>query len=339
MKKIRKKARKLMKGYCKVCPVCDGRACAGEVPGMGGLGTGSSFQSNVQALADLKFRMKLIHEITDPDTSLELLGRELTMPVLAAPMGGVSFNMSEKDEVDEYTYLLSKLGACKEAGTIGCTPDGVPPFIIDSAVKVIGELDGEPIPFIKPWEEDDLFEKIDRCAEAGATIFGMDIDAAGLVTLRKMGKPVAPKGPRELKEIVERTPGKFILKGIMTVEDARKAVDAGVDAIVVSDHGGRVLDFTPGTAEVLPSIASAVGNDITVLADGGIRSGADVLKMLALGADAVMIGRPFAVATLGGLKDGAAQYLEQIRMELISSMILTGTQSVTDVSGSILRRS
>ncbi|MBR9979556.1 MAG: alpha-hydroxy-acid oxidizing protein, partial [Desulfatitalea sp.] len=90
-------------------------------------------------------------------------------------------------------------------------------------------------------------------------------------------------------------------------------------------------------AEVLPEIAAAVKGKITIVADGGIRSGADVLKMLALGADAVMIGRPISVAAVGGLKTGVAQYLGQIASELTAAMVLTGTPDVTAADGAILR--
>lgn len=132
---------------------------------------------------------------------------------------------------------------------------------------------------------------------------------------------------------------KFILKGIMTPDEAVLAVKAGADAIAVSNHGGRVLDHVPGAAEVLPGIADAVKGRITILADGGIRTGGDVLKMLALGADAIMIGRPFSIAALGGLKKGVIKYLEQIKSELVSAMVLTGCKRVTHVSRSILYKS
>lgn len=114
------------------------------------------------------------------------------------------------------------------------------------------------------------------------------------------GQPVSPKTTSELSELVKSTKLPFILKGIMTVEDAKKALDAGVSAIVVSNHGGRVLNHTPGTAEVLPEISKAVKGKMTILVDGGIRTGSDVLKCLALGADAVLIGRPFVTAVFGG---------------------------------------
>jgi isopentenyl diphosphate isomerase/L-lactate dehydrogenase-like FMN-dependent dehydrogenase len=334
MKEIRQKARERMKGFCRVCPICDGRACAGEVPGMGGLGTGAAFQANVRALADWRFNMRLIHDVAEPDTRIELLGRQLSMPVLAAPIGGVSFNMGGK--VSEADYVQAVLAGCHAEGLLGCSGDGIPPFIHETGFSVIRELGGAGIPFIKPWEDAELFEKLEKAAASGATSVGMDIDAAGLLTLKLMGRPVSPKTPAKLARIIQSTPLKFILKGIMTPADARLAVDVGADAIVVSNHGGRVLDHTPGVAEVLAEVAAAVKGRIAVLADGGVRSGFDVLKMLALGADAVMIGRPFSVAAMGGLQEGVQAYIAQTRGELRQAMVLTGCATLAAVDRSIL---
>jgi 4-hydroxymandelate oxidase len=335
MKEFRNQARKLMEGFCRVCPVCDGRVCAGEVPGMGGIGTGAAFRDNIQALSECRFQMRVIHDVVEPDTRTEILGIPLSIPVLAAPIGGISFNMGGK--ISEEDYIASKLEGCKEKGIIGCTGDGAPAFIHEAGFQAISSLQGHGIPFIKPWEDRELFGKLEGAAATGATVVGMDIDAAGLITLKLMGRPVSPKTPEKLKEIISRTSMKFILKGIMTPDQARIAVDVGASAIVVSNHGGRVLDHTPGVARILSEVASAVKGQIVVLADGGVRTGGDVLKMLALGADAVMIGRPFSVAVLGGLKEGAMRYIDQIRSELVQAMILTGTKSVRAVEPSILR--
>ncbi len=334
MEETYKNAAILMKGYCRVCKVCDGRACAGEVPGMGGLGTATSFKNNLKALSDIQFNMRLVHDVTDPDTRVTILGKELSMPVLAAPIGGVSFNMGGK--VSEEKYLKSVIFGCLEKGIMGCTGDGVPDFIHQTAFDILAEAKGQGIPFIKPWEDKELSEKLEKAAATGVDIIGMDIDAAGLVTLKKMGRPVSPKTVSQLRDIIEKVPAKFILKGIMTVDDAKAAVDAGADAVVVSNHGGRVLDFTPGAATVLPGICEAVKGQITILADGGIRSGADVLKLLALGADAVMIGRPFSVAAIGGLQQGVVQYIEKIQTELAAAMVLTGVQNAKDVPKGIV---
>ena len=334
MKEMRKTARDLMTGYCRVCPVCNGKACAGEVPGMGGLGTGSAFMANVQALAKVTFNMRLVHEITEPDTSTSILGMNLSMPVMAAPIGGVSFNMGGKRTEEEYIKAI--IDGSRQAGIIGCTGDGVPPFIHESGLAAIAAAGGHGIPFIKPWEDAELYEKLAKAKDSGATIVGMDIDAAGLITLRKMGRPVSPKSVDTLREIIAKTGVKFIIKGIMTPEDAALALQAGADAIVVSNHGGRVLDHTPGTAEVLPAIAEQMKGKLGIIVDGGIRAGADVLKMLALGADAVMIGRPFSIAAMGGLTEGVVAYSETLRTELIQAMVMTGTESVAKISPALL---
>jgi len=335
MKEIRDNARQLMKGYCRVCPVCDGRVCAGEVPGMGGLGTGRAFRANLDALARQCLNMRLLHDVVAPDTKVTILGKKLAMPVLAAPIGGISFNMG--GQISEEAYIDAVIGGCLSQGILGGVGDGVPDFIHQAGYAAIKAHGGAGIPFIKPWGEAELNIKLQKALETGTDIIGMDVDAAGLVTLKLMGRPVTPKPPEQLQDFISRLPGKFILKGIMTKADASIAADAGVHAIVVSNHGGRVLEHAPGAAEVLPEIAQAVKGRVTILADGGVRSGGDVLKLLALGADAVMIGRPIAVAAIGGLQGGVEKYLQQIKSELQSAMVLTGTPSVTRVSREILR--
>ncbi len=337
MKEVRDNARKLMKGFCRVCPVCDGKACAGEVPGMGGIGTGSAFMRNVTSLREVTLNMRLLHDVTDPDPSTSILGINLSMPVMAAPIGGVSFNMGGSMEENEYVDAV--LGGCQDAGVIGCTGDGVPEFIHKSAFDGITQLTGHGIPFIKPWEGDEFEEKLDMAAKTGCSVMGMDIDAAGLITLRLMGRPVSPKTPEQLKDVVELVHGKglkFILKGVMDPEEAVTAAEAGVDGIVVSNHGGRVLDHTPGAAEVLTDIAEEVKGDVVIMADGGVRDGFDVLKMVALGADCVLIGRPFCYAAIGGGREGVAKYLESVMAQLKQSMVLTGCQDIQSVGLNIL---
>ncbi len=122
----------------------------------------------------------------------------------------------------------------------------------------------------------------------------------------------------------------------MTVDEALLAVEAGVDAIVVSNHGGRVLDETPGVADVLEDIAKAVKGKVKILADGGVRTGVDVLKFLALGADAVLIGRPFVTASFGGKRDGVKTYVDGLKGELKSAMVLTGCKDVDSIDKRII---
>lgn len=331
---VRKNARENLRGSCRVCNVCDGRSCAGEVPGMGGKGTGQSFNANVDSLSRYKLNMRVIHDAKNPDTAIKLFGKELSIPVFAAPVSGTTLNMGGKFTEEEYISWI--IG--------GCLDDGIYPMVGDTAVdsflitnlEQLKKFNGSGIAIIKPWENTDVCRKIKLAEEAGAFAVGMDIDAAGLITLSLHGKSVGPKNVEEIKEIVRSTKLPFILKGIMTVEDAQLAVEAGVDAIVVSNHGGRVLDQTPGVASVLGAIAKAVRGKVTILADGGIRSGVDVLKMLALGADAVLIGRPFVTASFGGQRDGVKTYVETIKADLKSAMVLTGCKSLKDISDKVI---
>ena len=218
MQEIRKSAKEKMKGYCRVCPVCNGKACAGEVPGMGGLGTGSAFTANMEALDAMRFNMKLVHNVKEPVTETELLGLSLAMPLMAAPIGGVSFNMG--GGVSEEDYIDAIVSGCKAKGLIGCTGDGVPPVIHEAGYAAIKKAGGHGIGFIKPWEEKEFFEKLEKAEATGSSIFGVDIDAAGLVTLAKMGRPVTPMTVEDLSKVIKSTSMKFILKGVMTVHDA-----------------------------------------------------------------------------------------------------------------------
>jgi len=131
-------------------------------------------------------------------------------------------------------------------------------------------------------------------------------------------------------------PGKLVLKGVLDVEDAKRAADLGADAIVVSNHGGRQLDGAPSTIAALPRIAESVGERIEVLFDGGVRSGQDVLKALALGARGCLIGRAFLYGLAAMGEEGVARALSIIAEELRVSMALTGVRNVTEVSRDIL---
>jgi L-lactate dehydrogenase (cytochrome) len=134
----------------------------------------------------------------------------------------------------------------------------------------------------------------------------------------------------------ERWPGPLILKGVLDPEDAKQALACGVDGIVVSNHGGRQLDGVPSSAAALPAIVQAVGDRTTVLMDGGIRSGLDVLRALALGAKACLIGRAWAFALAARGEAGVAHALEIIRNELRVAMCLTGCTDVRAADGGLL---
>ncbi|MGE5282139.1 MAG: L-lactate dehydrogenase [Chloroflexota bacterium] len=136
----------------------------------------------------------------------------------------------------------------------------------------------------------------------------------------------------------ESWPGRLLVKGVLDPDDARRAADAGVDGVVVSNHGGRQLDAVPSTARALPEIADAVGDRIEVLADGGVRNGLDAVKMVALGARAVLIGRPWAWAVAARGQSGVRHVLATMRADIDTALGLTGRTSIADLDRSALYR-
>jgi L-lactate dehydrogenase (cytochrome) len=132
--------------------------------------------------------------------------------------------------------------------------------------------------------------------------------------------------------------GPFIIKGIMSADDARRAADIGATAIIVSNHGGRQLDGAAASIEVLPEIAKAVGSQLEVILDGGVRRGVHVLKALALGAKACAIGRAYLYGLAAGGEPGVKKALDILRMELTRAMQLSGCVDVRDVDPALVRR-
>ena len=134
----------------------------------------------------------------------------------------------------------------------------------------------------------------------------------------------------------ENYPGKIVIKGVQDVEDARQAVRSGFDGLIVSNHGGRQLDGAPSSISALPPIADAVGDDITLFMDGGVRSGLDVLKAMALGAKACFLGRAWAYGLAARGEAGVAHVLRIMRRELVTALALTGCTDVRNVSRALL---
>lgn len=334
LKTVRQVAREKLKGYCAVCKECNGKVCAGEVPGIGGVGTGSSFKNNYDALAASRLNLRTMHGAKDPNPRFTLFGQTLAVPILVAPITGNSYNFG--GALTEPEWAEAVVQGSVAAGSIACTGDGADPNMFGSGIEAIARADGRGIPFIKPREQKEVLKYLRQAEKAGALAVGMDIDGAGLITMALKGQPVGPKTQEELREIISATSLPFIVKGIMTVEEAEMAVEAGAAAIVVSNHGGRVLDHTPGTAEVLAEIAAAVRGSTTVLVDGGIRSGVDVVKMLALGADAVLIGRPFVHVAYGGGSEGVTLLMNTMAAEFKQAMILTGYATLEDIAMDVL---
>lgn len=209
--------------------------------------------------------------------------------------------------------------------------------VMVAATEAIKKAGGLGIPTVKPWNVEMVREKMALVKDAGAFAAAMDIDAAGLPFLKNFNPPAGSKSVEELREIVKAAGVPFIVKGIMTVKGALKAKEAGAAAIVVSNHGGRVLDQCPATAEVLEEIATAVDGSMKIFVDGGIRSGTDVFKALALGADAVIIARPFVTAVYGGGREGVEAYIQKIGSELADTMAMCGVSSLAEITRDCVR--
>ena len=328
-------AKTCMGEHCKACPVCNGKACGNKMPGPGAKGSGTVAIRNYDKWQELCVNMDTICENKPVDTTLNIFGESFKYPIFAAPIGAMKLHYGDKYDDLEYNDIL--VSACADAGIAAFTGDGTNPAVMVAATKAIKGKGGKGIPTVKPWDMNTLREKLSMIQDSGSFAVAMDIDAAGLPFLKNLTPPAGSKSVEELQEIVREAKVPFILKGIMTVKGALKAKEAGAAAIVVSNHGGRVLDQCPATAEVLADIVDAVGKDMKIFFDGGIRSGVDIFKALALGADAVLIGRPYVTAVYGGAGEGVAAYTEKLASELKDTMAMCGAHSLEDISRDMVR--
>ena len=252
-----------------------------------------------------------------------------TDPIVKALRGlGLDAEASGRNDI-----LVS---GCAAAGIAAFTGDGVNPAVIEATAVALKKNNGCGVPTVKPWNIETVREKMELVKASDPFAIAMDIDAAGLPFLKNLTPPAGSKTVAELKEIAAAAEKPFILKGIMTVKGALKALEAGASGIVVSNHGGRVLDQCPSTAEVLPAIVDAVGGRMTIIVDGGIRTGMDVFKALALGADGVIIARPFVNMVYGGGAEGIQVYVDKLKAELEDAMAMCGAHSLADINRSMI---
>lgn len=329
-------AKKCIGEYCKACIECNGKVCKNQIPGPGAKGIGDTAIRNYDKWKEIRINMDTLTENKKVDTSIELFGKKIKYPFFAAPVGAVNLHYSEK--YTDITYNNILVSSCASEGILAFTGDGTNPDVMKAATKAIKNVNGLGIPTVKPWNIDTIKEKLSLVKESNAIAVAMDIDAAGLPFLKNMNPPAGPKSVEELKEIIKLSEKPFIVKGIMTVAGALKAKEAGAYAIVVSNHGGRVLDQCPATAEVLAEIVDAVDGTMKVFVDGGIRSGADVFKALALGADGVLICRTFVTALYGGEEEGVKLYINKLASELEDTMAMCGAYSINEISRNMIRQ-
>lgn len=332
---VLKNARECIGDLCKACNVCDGAACRNKIPGPGAKGMGDTAMRNYQKWRDIRVEMDTITENRAVDTTFGVFGKTFKYPFFAGPVGAVNLHYSEKYTDMTYNDVLVK--ACSEAGIAAFTGDGTDPKVMEAAAPAIAAAGGIGVPVIKPWNADTVRAKMELVKASNPFAMAMDIDAAGLPFLKNMTPPAGSKSVDELREIVKMAGVPFIIKGVMNAKTAEKAIAAQADAIVVSNHGGRVLDQCPATAEVLEEVAEAAKGRVKIFVDGGIRSGADVFKALSLGADGVLICRPFVTAVYGGGVEGVKCYIEKIGAELADTMAMCGAYSLSEITRDMVR--
>jgi 4-hydroxymandelate oxidase len=309
----------------------------GKPLGLRGIGQGLSYLNNLKALAKYQLKTRLITKHEPPVLETSFLGRRVSMPILGAPVSGMSYVSDITEE--EFAYCI--LQGCKLAETIGFTGNTSKSYDIHPAIKAIKRVEGHGVNIFKPQPQEVLIDLMAQSERENAIAVGVDIDGAGSVNFTLAGKPVFRKTVDDLKELKRSVKIPFIIKGVMCEEDALAAVEAGANVIAVSNHGGRVLDSTPGVADVLPRIVKVIrrtkrGKGITITADGGVRTGFDAMKLLALGADSVLVGRPLAREAIPKGVDGVKRVLEYFKTDLKKAMLMTSCNTVKDIDSRVL---
>ena len=195
-------------GPCHACPVCNGRACGGTIPGPGAKGSGTVAIRNFDAWRNVRLNMDTIHENFEPDTSLELFGRKFKYPFFAGPVGAMTLHYGDKYNDLQYNEIL--VAACAAAGIAAFTGDGTNPKVMEGATAAIAASGGAGIPTVKPWDNATVAEKMTMARQSGCFAMAMDIDAAGLPFLQHLDPPAGSKTVEQLQEIAQAAGVPFI---------------------------------------------------------------------------------------------------------------------------------
>ncbi|MFD1152174.1 lactate 2-monooxygenase [Saccharothrix hoggarensis] len=338
----------------------------------GAAGSGATARANREAFDDWRIVPRMLTNATERHLGTSLLGTDMPAPVLLAPVGvqsilhpdgelataraaaelGVPFVLSTAASHTIEEVAEAAGDAARWFQLYWPNDPDVAASILDRARKagyrvLVVTLDTWTL----AWRPHDLDRSyLPFLRGVGTAIpFSDPAFRAGLAAPPEEDLPMAilrwvqlftgtDKSWDQLAFLREHWDGPIVLKGIQHVDDARKAVDAGVDGIVVSNHGGRQVDGAVGSLEVLPEIADAVGERVEVLFDSGIRSGADIVKALALGAKAVLVGRPFAYGLAHGGQVGVRHVLRGLLADFDLTLGLSGHRSPAELNREVLRR-
>jgi 4-hydroxymandelate oxidase len=304
---------------------------------------------NVKAWRKLRLRPRVLRDIVDVDTTVNLLGTPVTTPIMVAPTGRHHLFHAEGERATARGAAAA--GALFVMSTSGQT----------TVEDVAAEAGGTPQWFQLYMQPDRAATGalLDRCVKAGFRALVLTVDqpvpgwsprayrqpviaSPSVRSVNMVGQPIArtaydperkgvvmfPTSFRDLEWLVQRAHMPVVVKGVLRGDDARRCVDCGVKGIMVSNHGGRHLDTTVTTAEAVAEIAAAVGKSAEVYVDGGIRRGTDIVKALALGARAVLVGRPPLWGLSVGGADGVRAVMEHLHDEMLRAMRLCGAASL-----------
>ena len=284
---VLEEARKNIGPKCKVCPECNGLGCGNTLPGPGSKGPGNGANDNYKAWRKIKLNMDTVVPNTEIDTSTELFGRKLDLPLVSAPIGSIRLQFNPTDDIRDFNEKC--LAACETRGIMHFYSSGLEESVHNSAINSRLAHGNNGVPVINPEADENIIVQMSRCkAVTPPLAISVVVDSAGLPHLKQCHGTGGTKSVEQLKMLKKEAGLPFIVKGIMTVDSALKAVDAGADAIIVSNHGGRVLSDTPATAEVLAEIADAVKGKTTIIVDGGIRTGIDMFNDLPSGINIIL---------------------------------------------------
>jgi len=354
----------------------------------GGAYEEATLRANVADLEDVLLRQVVMRDVSVRDPRVEVLGQQLALPVILAPVGlggmfapraevqaaraaeakGIPFTESTVsicsiEEVAKATtrppwfqlYVMRDRGYAEDL-MARARAVGSPVLLLTIDLAVVGARHRDTRNALGPAGR---WANVRRALDIASHPRWIRTTALGgrPLTFGNLEKAVPEaRSPAAFKDWVdaqfdpsvtwddvgwvrEHWKGRLVVKGVLDPEDAHRAVDAGVDGIVVSNHGGRQLDSVPSTARALPDIADAVGDQVEVLADGGIRTGLDVVKMVALGARAVLVGRAWAWAVAARGEAGVRHILNVMKADIDTALALTGNTSIADVDRSALYHS
>ncbi len=261
-----------------------------------------------------------------PDTSVELFGKTFATPVMTAAL----------------SHIPGKDGDGMVQMAQGAAEAGALTWVGMTTLEQYGEIaqTGAPlVRIIKPYKDErEIFSRIEQAEEEGAVAVGMDIDHSFNKRGQPdsvLGMPMSPKTTKDIASYCKRTKLPFLLKGVLSAQDAQKCLDAGVGGILVSHHHGIMASAVPALL-VLPEIVKTVQGKIPVFVDGSFENGMDVFKALALGADAVCVGRALMPPIQQQGAEGCRQTIQDITDELAAAMARTGSRDIKHIDPSLL---